>query len=83
MTALERSILEALRDLDGAVASRRGPGPRPELGPLLRRVQDLARQLPPETDRDLLHYLHRQSYEKARAWLEAGGGKPERGTCGR
>jgi hypothetical protein len=26
--------------------------------------------LPKETDRDLLHYLHRKSYQKARAFLE-------------
>jgi hypothetical protein len=44
--------------------------PKPDLRPMFARLETLAGQLPKETDPNLLHYLHRKSYQKARALLE-------------
>ena len=79
MTSIEQSILEALKEMDAAVKTAPANGPRPNLLPLFARIDELARQLPPGTEHDLLHYLHRKSYEKARAKLE--GHAAARGSC--
>jgi hypothetical protein len=44
--------------------------PKPNLLPIFSRLDELARQLPPGTEPDLLHYLHRKSYQKACALLQ-------------
>jgi hypothetical protein len=81
MTETERQILQTLVDLDEAVKSMAAAGPKPDLLPLFTRLDDLARQLPKDTAPDLLHYLHRKSYEKARLWLEGRGAENKRGSC--
>lgn len=75
MTPLESAILDSLRRLEDA-ASR-----RESVLPVLREIDTLLRQLPPGSDPDLLHYLHKRSYEKARLHLE--GLDPEQGACPR
>ena len=55
--------------------------PKPDLLPLFARLEELTRQLPPNTDPNLLHYLHKKSYEKARLWLEGRGANNARGNC--
>jgi len=70
MTKIEQEILETLVSLDNAAAQMRAANPKPDLRPMFARLETLAGQLPGETDRDLLHYLHRKSYQKARALLE-------------
>ena len=80
MNEVERTILQTLVDLDHAVKTMPTANPRPNLLPLFSRLDELTRQLPRDTAPDLLHYLHRKSYEKARLWLE--GQDPERGSCG-
>jgi hypothetical protein len=77
----ETELLAALRALETAVASARGPGPAADVRPLLHRLDELARALPPDASPDLRHYLHKRSYEKARRWLE--GQDPEAGACPR
>ena len=43
------------------------------------RLDELTAQLPKDTSRDLLHYLHKKSFQKARLFLQ--GQDPEQGEC--
>jgi hypothetical protein len=70
MTKTEQEILETLVTLESAVAQMPTANPKPDLRPMFARLETLAGQLPKGTDPDLLHYLHRKSYQKARAFLE-------------
>ena len=70
LTETENAILRTLEDLDAAVKSIASANPKPSLLPLFSRLDDLAAQLPPNADPDLMHYLRKKSYEKARLWLE-------------
>ncbi len=81
MTQLERTLLSALNDLDRTVKSRATAEPKPPLQPLLARVDELTGRLPRDSDPNLLHYLHRKSYEKARLWLMGRDGENARGLC--
>jgi len=80
MTPLEQKILESLKELDAAVTALPANGGS-RLGALFARIDELTRQLPAGTAPDLLHYLHRKSYEKARLWLEGYDAENERGDC--
>jgi len=71
VTVIESGLLAALRELEAAVASMPSANPKPDLTPLFRRIDELARRLPPDADPDLRHYMVRQSWQKARLWLEA------------
>jgi hypothetical protein len=42
----------------------------------------LTGQLPSNTDPALLHYLHKQSWQKARLWLQGREAENVTGTCG-
>lgn len=81
MTQTERSILQTLIELEGAVEVLAKAHPKPDLRPLFARLDALAGQLPATTDPDLLHYLHRKSYQKARLWLEGRDAENARGAC--
>lgn len=81
MTVTEQAVLEALLELDAAVRSMPGADPKPNLVPLFERIDALARQLPPGTNPELLHFLHRKSYEKARLLLQ-GSSTPPPTRCG-
>lgn len=70
MTKTEQEILETLVELEENVAKMPVANPKPDLRPLFARLETLTGQLPKGTDGDLLHYLHRKSYQKARAFLE-------------
>jgi hypothetical protein len=83
MTETEQEILKTLVDLDQKVKSMATADPKPNLLPLFNRLDDLARQLPPETPADLRHYLQRKSYEKARLFLEGRNSENAAGNCGR
>ncbi len=81
MSEIENAILKTLTELDAAVKSMPAANPKPNLLPLFTRLDDLARQLPKNSPPDLLHYLHKKSYEKARLWLEGRGAENARGNC--
>lgn len=81
MTNTERMISETLAELEAAAKSMPSANPKPDLLPLFARLEELTRQLPPNTDPNLLHYLHKKSYEKARLWLEGRGANNARGNC--
>ena len=70
MNETERQILAALNELEQAVQSMRSAAIKPNLLPFFQRIDTLRSQLPKTTDPQLLHYLHKQSFEKARLWLE-------------
>jgi hypothetical protein len=83
MTAIERNILAALTELEATVKTMPTANPKPNLLPLFQRIEALADQLPRSTAPDLLHYMHKKSYEKARQWLEGRFGEIEKGSCKR
>jgi hypothetical protein len=82
MTQTEQTLWETLVELDQAAKSIQTASRRPNLLPLFTRLDELTRQLPKDTAPDLLHYLHRKSYEKARLWLEGRDAENSRGKCG-
>jgi hypothetical protein len=81
MTELEKNILAALVELDTIVQSIADKSLRPNLLPRFERLDQLTRQLPKETDPNLLHYLHKKSYEKARLLLQGRDAENARGAC--
>lgn len=81
MTEQERAVWQTLVELDTAVKSIRSANPKPDLLPLFSRLDTLTAQLPKSTPPDLLHYLHKKSYEKARLWLEGRDAENARGGC--
>ena len=81
MTEIEKHILTALIELENAAKAMPTVNPKPNLLPLFARLEELARQLPKGTDPDLLHYLNRKSYEKARLLLEGRGAENAKGAC--
>ena len=83
MTQVEQSILSSLIELDEAVKSFRTAKPKPNLQPLFERLDQLTNRLPPNSDPNLLHYLHKKSYEKARLFLEGRDAENPRGNCAR
>lgn len=81
MTAIEHDILKALQDLDATVKTMATANPKPNLLPLFQRIETLADQLPRSTSPDLLHYMQKKSYEKARLWLEGSFAEIQKGGC--
>jgi len=81
MTELEKKILDALLDLDKAVSQMKANGPKPDLQALFSRLDSLTQQLPTNSDPNLLHYLHKKSYEKARLALQGRDSENRQGTC--
>ena len=79
--ALEKNLLDALGELDDAVKSMPAANPKPNLLPLFARIDELAKQLPRDTDPALLHYLHKKSYEKARLFLQGRDAENQAGNC--
>lgn len=71
MTTAEVEILGVLEQLQTAVAQMRTANPKPDLRPLFAKLDELTKSLPKGTDRQLLHFLHNKSYEKAQQWLAA------------
>ena len=81
MTAQEQSILQSLNELDAVVKAMSAANPKPSLLPLFARLDELTHGLPADTAPQLLHYLHKKSYEKARLWLEGKHAQIARGGC--
>ena len=81
MTEMEQNVLQALLELERAVAAMPAANPKPSLLPLFSRLDELTRQLPHDTEPSLLHYLHKKSYEKARLLLQGREAENARGNC--
>lgn len=71
MTSAEAELLTVLEQLQTAVAQMATANPKPDLRPIFAKLAELTRSLPKDTDPQLLHFLHRGSYEKATQWLQA------------
>lgn len=82
MTRLEAEILEQLILLESTATAKVAEGPRPGVLPIVQRLTELTRRLPPDTDPSLLHYLHKRSYEKARFFLQGRDAENAEGNCG-
>jgi hypothetical protein len=78
---LEKSLLNALIELDVVVKKMPTANPKPNLLPIFSRLDELTKQLPRETDSQLLHYLHKKSYEKARLYLQGRDAENQIGNC--
>jgi hypothetical protein len=81
MNDTERSLLASLKELSAAVGSMQIAKTKPNLLPIFERIDALRNELPKTADPQLLHYLHKQSYEKARLWLEGRDAENAAGTC--
>jgi hypothetical protein len=77
----ERQLLAALAQLDEAVKNLATAKPKPALLPLFTRIDELAAQLPRDTDPALLHYLQKKSHEKARLFLQGRDAENQIGNC--
>lgn len=82
MTATEQTIWQTLVELDQQVKSMPTANPKPNLIPLFSRLDELTGRLPPQTAPELLHYLRKKSYEKARLFLEGRDAENAAGNCG-
>jgi hypothetical protein len=81
MSLVEQEILSALIELEQAVQAGASGRSRSGLIPLFDRLDQLTRRLPDGTDPNLLHYLHKKSYQKARLWLQGRDAENSRGGC--
>jgi hypothetical protein len=81
MSETEKELLACLRDLEKSVQAMATANPKPNLVPIFLRLDVLTAQLARDTDPDLLHYLHKRSYEKARFWLEGRDSENAEGSC--
>jgi hypothetical protein len=70
MSPIEEQILGNLTALETAVSQMATAHPKPDLMPIFSRLDELTKQLPPSSDPELLHFLHRKSYQKACALLQ-------------
>lgn len=83
MTKIEKDLLSSLIELDGAVRELRTANPKPDLQAIFARIEGLTLELPPTADPNLLHYLRKKSYEKARLFLQGRDLENARGGCQR
>jgi hypothetical protein len=77
----EKNLLNALTDLDVAVKAMPSANPKLNLLKLFARIEELAKQLPRDTDPTLLHYLRKKSYQKARLFLQGRDADNVAGNC--
>ena len=82
MTDIEKNILDSLIELENAVKAMPTANSKPNLLPLFARIEELSRQLPRGADPNLLHYLNKKSYEKARLFLQGRDADNAEGSCG-
>ncbi len=80
-TPVEEKLLSSLVELEAAVKSMPTANPKPNLLPLFAHLDELTKQLPRNADPQLLHYLHKKSYEKARLWLQDRDAENQAGNC--
>lgn len=81
-TAIEEDLLRTLVELDKAVKAVKSVPGKVNLLPLFSRIDRLVEEMPKETDPQLLHYLHKKSYEKARLFLQGRDEENQQGSCG-
>ena len=82
MQESEQKLLDALLDLEAAVQSMATANPKPDLRGRFAQIDVLTRDLPKGTDPQLLHYLNKKSYQKARLFLQGRDAENTMGSCG-
>jgi hypothetical protein len=82
MNRIEKELLVALDDLEQTVKTMRDTNSRPNLQPVFAHLDELTRNLPKNSDPDLLHFMRNKSYEKARLLLAGRNSENQRGTFG-
>jgi hypothetical protein len=82
VTSNEQVVLKTLVELEARVAHLAAHKSGPSLLPLFDQLRQLTHDMPPSTDPTLLHYLHKQSWQKARLWLEGREAENVTGSCG-
>ena len=81
MTETEATILRELVGLDMALATIATANPKPDLLAIFQRLDGLTTALPKTADPELLHFMHKKSYQKARLLLEGRSGENAAGSC--
>ena len=81
ITAIEQTLLNELVALEQAVKAGRTANPKPDLPARFARIDELAKKLTHGTNPNLLHYLHKKSYEKARLFLQGRDPENQAGQC--
>jgi hypothetical protein len=81
MIAVEQALLNTLEKLEKAGQSVRTANPKPDLLALFARIDELAGQLPRGTNPNLLHFLQKKSYGKARLFLQGRDAENQVGNC--
>ena len=85
MTATEEKLTRLAATLDeylAAVPRQREPNP-PDLLAIFARLDALEKEMGPDVDPQLRHYLHQKSYRKASLYLQGRDSENLRGNCGR
>ena len=82
MQESEKKLLNALLDLEAAVQSMPTANPKPDLRARFEQIDALTRELPKGADPQLLHYLNKKSYQKARLFLQGRDAENTMGSCG-
>ena len=77
---IEDELLKSLIAFEAAVSSI-SKDKKPDLMSHFNQIDNLASQLPKTTDGELLHYLQKKSYEKARLFLEGRNADIQKGSC--
>ena len=78
---VEQQLLDALNELDSDIKAMAAANPKPSLLPRFARIDELANQLPRDTNPMLLHYLRQKSYGKARLFLRGRDADNHIGNC--
>lgn len=81
MNQLEMRLLEALQALEVSIRPRPAGSTAVDVRPHLSELDRLTRELPTDADPQLVHFLRRRSYEKARLFLEGRGPEIHQGGC--
>ena len=76
----EQNLIGAIKELESAAAAV-NVKPKPDLLTHFSRIDELTAQLPGDTNRELMHYLHNKSYAKALLYLEGQQTEIEKGAC--
>lgn len=77
--AVEQTLLN---ELDSYLESvQKANDPSVDLQSHFRKLELLAKSLPPGTHPQLKHYLQSKSYRKAQLWLSGRGAENEDGSC--
>jgi len=77
----EQELLAVLTQLAETIQAMSAARAKPDLLPIFTRLEELAKQLPRDTDPALLHYLHKKSYAKARLFLQGREAENQAGNC--